>query len=158
MPEFLLQVVPVLAMLLIGYSIGGFAERRHLKRLAAREKELEVINVTDLRTFPSGSAPHPLGLVDGEVVVASDYFKTFVANLKKLIGGELKTYESLLGRARREALIRMKDAARRMGANHVVNVRFETSNIGMARRRRMAAMVELYAYGTAVYVPQSPAS
>ncbi len=158
MADLLLQIGPVVALLVLGYTVGGLVERRHLKQLDVRERELEYILVTDVRSLPAGCATQPCGLVDGEVVVASDYFKTFAANLKKMIGGELRTYESLMGRARREALIRVKESAKRMGANRVVNVRFATSNIGSAGRRRMAAMVEMYAYGTALYVPDPPAS
>jgi len=158
MPSFLFQFLPVLVLLILGYTVGSLAERRHLKRLAVREDRLKYIMVTDIRSLPPGCVSQPCGLVDGEVVVASDYFKTFAANLKKMIGGELRTYETLMERARREALIRVKEAAERMGANHVVNVRFATSNIGASGRRKMAAMVEMYAYGTAVYVPNPPTS
>jgi uncharacterized protein YbjQ (UPF0145 family) len=158
MPSFLFQFLPVLVLLILGYTIGSLAERRHLKRLTMREKRLKHIMVTDVRSLPSGCAPQPCGLVDGEVVIASDYFKTFAANLKKMIGGELRTYETLMERARREALLRVKEAAERIGANHIVNVRFATSNIGASGRRKMAAMVEMYAYGTAVYVPNPSTS
>jgi uncharacterized protein YbjQ (UPF0145 family) len=158
MADLLLQIGPVVALLILGYTIGGLVERRHFKQLDVREQELEHILVTDIRSLPAGCATQPFGLVDGEVVVASDYFKTFAAGLKKMIGGELRTYESLMARARREALIRVKESARRMGANTVVNVRFATSNIGSTGRRQMAAMVEMYAYGTALYVPDPPAS
>jgi uncharacterized protein YbjQ (UPF0145 family) len=88
-------------------------------------------------------------MVSGSVVVATDYFKTFVAGLKKLIGGEIKSYERLMERARREALCRMMRAAHEKGAVAVINVRLETSNIG-AVRRNPAPMVEVIAYGTAV--------
>ena len=57
-------------------------------------------------------------------------------------------------RARREAIVRVKESARRMGANRVINLRLEASNVGSTQRRQRAAMVEMYAYGTAVYVPQ----
>ena len=60
-------------------------------------------------------------------------------------------------RARREALLRMVESAKGMGANAVANVRFETSNIGNMRRKRAAAMVEMYAYGTAIHLtPRLP--
>ena len=99
-----------------------------------------------------------LKVADYEVVIASDYFKTFAASLRKLVGGELRTYESLMERARREALLRMLESARRLGANCVLNVRFSTSNIGTARRRQAAAMVEVYAYGTALHLSNPSSS
>lgn len=154
--EFWLQVAPIAVLLVFGFTVGGIVERAHFRRLKEREAALRDMIVTDLKSFPAGHASQPFGLVTGQVVIASDYFKTFAAGLKKLIGGNLRTYESLMERARREALVRMMESARQMGANRVINVRFSTSNIGSGgpqRRRRGAAMVEMYAYGTAVYVP-----
>lgn len=153
---FLVQVVPVIVLLILGFSIGTVVERAHFKRLAAREAALSDMLVTNLRRPPEGVDARTCGLVVGEVVIASDYFKTFAAALRKLIGGELRTFESLMVRARREALLRMLESAERMGANSVINVRFATSNIGSVGRRRAAAMVEMYAYGTAIHV--SPAA
>lgn len=158
MPEFWIQIGPVILLLILGLSIGTFVERLHFRRLAAREAALSHILVTDLRTLPPGCAVEPFGLVTGEVVISSDYFKTFAASLKKLIGGELRTFETLMERARREALVRALESADRMGANRLVNVRFATSNIGSMKRKRMAAMVEMYAYGTAIYVPEDSSS
>ena len=155
--QFWFQFVPVIVLLILGFSIGGMVERAHFKRLAKREAALSHMLVTDLRKLPSGSGA-PCGLVTGEVVIASDYFKTFAATLKKLVGGELRTFETLMERARREALVRMMEAAHQQGANAVVNVRFATSNIGSMRRKKAAAMVEMYAYGTALRVPDRTSS
>jgi len=151
---FWFQVIPILLLLVIGLLSGTFVERRHFAALAAREEEYRDMLLTDTKQLPDGCGGETFGLVIGEVVVASDYFKTFVATLKKLVGGELRTYESLMERARREALLRMMERARAIGANRVINVRFASSSIGgMSRRRKKAAMVEMYAYGTAVRVP-----
>jgi uncharacterized protein YbjQ (UPF0145 family) len=149
---FFIQVLPVIVLLILGFSIGTVVERAHFKRLAAREAALGDMLVTDLRRPPEGVDARTCGLVVGEVVIASDYFKTFAAALRKLIGGELRTFESLMVRARREALLRMLESAKSMGANSVINVRFATSNIGSVGRRRAAAMVEMYAYGTAIHM------
>ena len=154
----LIQIGPIVILLILGFSIGSLVERAHFKRLAEREAQLSHILVTNLRTLPSGCVATSFGLVTGEVVIASDYFKTFAASLRKLVGGELRMFESLMERARREAVVRLKEEAERMGATHVSNVRFETSNIGTMRRRRQAAMVEMYAYGTAVCVPDARVS
>ena len=150
--QFWIQIGPVVILLILGFSIGSLVERAHFKRLAASEAALSDISVTDLQSLPPGWEAESCGLVFGEAVIASDYFKTFAASLRKLVGGELRTFESLMIRARREALVRMLKSARQMGANHVANVRFATSNIGSMRRRRPAAMVEMYAYGTALRI------
>ncbi len=151
--QVLLQVVPFVVLIGLGFTVGGFVERAHFRRLEQRERELADITVTDLRGIPLRTKAELCGMVTGEVVIASDYFKTFVATIKKMIGGDLRTYETLMERARREALVRMLESARQLGANHVANVRFASSNIssGMTgRRNRRAAMVEMYAYGTAL--------
>jgi uncharacterized protein YbjQ (UPF0145 family) len=150
--QFWIQFVPIVVFLILGFTIGTLVERAHFKRLAMREAALRDMFVTDTKSLPPGWNATLCGLVTGEVVIASDYFKTFAAGLRKLIGGELHTYESLMVRARREATVRMLESAKRQGANGVLNVRFSTSNIGSARRRRAAAMVEMYAYGTAMHI------
>jgi len=86
-------------------------------------------------------------LVAGSVVIATDYFKVFAAGLRGLFGGELRTYRSLMSRARREALVRMLEQAKQAGAQAVWNVRFETSTIEGKRR---AGGAEVLAYGTAL--------
>ncbi len=153
---FWFQVLPFVVLLVFGFCIGGVVERAHFRRLEAREAALSDVLVTDLRSFPTQNVTESFGLVSGEVVIASDYFKTFAAALRKLVGGDLRTYESLMERARREALVRMKQEAKAAGANCVANVRLASSNIGSggagSRRRRGAAMVEMYAYGTAVRI------
>jgi uncharacterized protein YbjQ (UPF0145 family) len=148
----IIQFGTLAALLTFGFTIGSWVERAHFRRLAIREQALRDILVTDLKTVPRDCDVKAFGLVTGEVVIASDYFKTFAASLRKLIGGELHAFESLMERARREALLRMVESAKGMGANAVANVRFETSNIGSMRRKRAAAMVEMYAYGTAYHL------
>ncbi len=145
----LIQLGPVVALLVLGFSVGSFVERRHLRRLAIRELALADLLVTASRTVESGRS-EALGLVVGEVVIASDYFKSFVARLRSIVGGELGTFESLMERARREALVRMLESAKGLGADSVINVRFATSNIGSMAAKRPSAMVEMYAYGTAI--------
>ncbi len=68
-----------------------------------------------------------------------------MAGLKNIVGGELKGYTELLQESRREAIQRMTEQARRLGANAIVNVRFSTSSVAQGA-------AELYAYGTAVRV------
>ncbi len=154
-----IQIALFVVLISLGFTIGGFVERAHFRRLAIREAMVNDLVVTNLKVLPSGCSDQPIGLVSGQVVIASDYFKTFLANLRKMVGGELRTYESLMERARREAVVRMLESAKRLGASHVINVRFASSNIGSGgssnRKRRGggAAMVEMYAYGTAVFVP-----
>ena len=155
MPVFWIQILPVAVFLLLGFTVGTLVERAHFRRLARREKELQYMLVTDTKAFPADCTRESCGLVIGEVVVAADFFKTFLANIRKMVGGNLRTYETLMERARREAILRVKESARSMGANRVINLRLEASDIGGTRGRQRAAIVEMYAYGTAVHVPQT---
>ena len=85
------------------------------------------------------------GVVTGSTVRAKHIGRDFMASLKNLVGGELKGYTELLQEARQEALDRMSEQARSIGANAVVNVRFSTSSVAQGA-------AELFAYGTAVKV------
>lgn len=144
---FLPFLVPV-AMLLGGWLIGGVRERSHLRALDERESALrDQVLVTQLKSPPPGTGTQ---LVVGQAVMASDYFKTFTASMRALFGGEIRSYQPVMERARRQALVRALDQAVAAGADHVVNVRFTTTQIG-----RMA--VEVFCYGTAVHTAR-PAS
>ena len=85
------------------------------------------------------------GVVTGSTVRAKHIGRDIAASLKNFVGGELKGYTELLQEARKEALHRMMEQARSLGANAVINVRFATSSIAQGA-------AELFAYGTAVKV------
>ncbi len=86
-----------------------------------------------------------LGLVRGNTIRARHLGKDIIAGMKNIVGGEIEEYTKLLAEAREQALDRMKTAAKEMGANAVIDVRFSTSYVmGMAS--------EILAYGTAVVV------
>jgi len=90
-------------------------------------------------------------LVVGSVVIAEDYFKRVAAGLRGFFGGHVAVYESLMDRGRREAMLRMKEAARRHGATMVLNVRFETSSLSEESSGGSPMFsAEFIAYGTAL--------
>lgn len=86
-----------------------------------------------------------LGQVFGVVVRSRGLGGNIVAGLRSLGGGEIKEYTSLLEDARRHAIDRMVQNATVMGANAVVRMQFDSSEIG-------STMSEIVAYGTAVVV------
>lgn len=119
------------AVLFVGWLAGHLSETKHERSLAAREEALKDVETTGLRNPPGfAGAEGPCSLVSGEAVVASDTFKTWVFGLKNIVGGESKTFTRLFDRARREALLRMKERARELGCNAVCNVRFDSADIG----------------------------
>ncbi len=135
------NVIGFVLLLIAGYVFGKAAESRHLKSLISREQLANKLPAIASR-FPPEDKAYSQHLVCGNVVVASDYFKTFTAGLINIFGGRVTPFESLVDRARREAVLRMKDDATRFGAELVFNVKFETT--------RIANAVEVLAYGTAM--------
>ncbi len=140
-------IVSFIILMLIGFFFGRANEARHFNRLQREEAELSYITTVNLKKLPKDLEPGGV-VVSGNVVIAVDYFKKIAAALRMIIGGRLKSYESLLERARREAIIRMKKQAQAMGANAIYNVRLEFSAIGS--QPQAFGGVELLAYGTAV--------
>ena len=88
-------------------------------------------------------------------MVSVDYFKQILAGLRNLFGGTIQSYETLLDRARREAVLRMKERCPK--ADQILNLRIETSSISKGGGERIGS-VEVLAYGTAIYFEQTSAS
>ncbi len=142
----LIQLLLPLALLAVGYVFGRMLERRHWASIRAREKDLLPVVALSTRFVPEGVAVQHAALVSGSVVVSSDYFKTFVAGFRNLLGGHFKGYESLMERARREALLRLKIQAQQQGSQLVIGVRFHSTQVAGST----TPSVEVMAYGTAV--------
>jgi len=128
---FAIQLVIFGGLILLGLLAGRHAERRHLRNLEQREAALAGMLVTDLKSFPGGAADSPTPeLLVGEVSIASDYLKTLLAGLRNLIGGRIRSFETLQMRARREAILRVMEQAHARGFNAVGNLRLDTADIG----------------------------
>jgi len=147
--EFLANIAPLFFLLGLGFGVGSFAERRHYRSILRREDELFDLIVVTCKTPPAANAAPRTQLVLGSVVVSVDYFKRFIAGLRMIFGGRVHTYESLLDRGRREAILRMQEKARALGANMIFNMRFETASISKGSRNGLGS-VEVLAYGTAL--------
>ena len=132
-------------LLVSGYVFGRIAEGRHLRRLVAQEREANALPAIASR-YPPTDRRYAQRLVGGNAVISSDYFKSFMAGLINLFGGRVTPFESLIDRARREALLRMKSEAAALGAAYVFNVKFETTRIAVGR----VGAMEVLAYGTAL--------
>lgn len=144
-----LQLGLPLGLLAVGYIVGRMLERRHYASIRRRERELQAVVALNTRYVPAGVQALGSQVVSGSVVVSSDYFKTFVASFRNLVGGRFRGYESLLDRARREALLRMKQRAREAGCSLVIGVRFHTTRVAGSQ----TPSVEVMAYGTALRTP-----
>jgi uncharacterized protein YbjQ (UPF0145 family) len=89
------------------------------------------------------------GACFGVVVRSRGLGGNIMAGLRSIVGGEIKEYTAMIEEARRHAIDRMVENASLMGANAVVMMRFDSSEIGQA-------MSEIVAYGTAVVVEPDP--
>ena len=138
-------------ILVLAYFVGSMIERRHFRNLRKREAEASDYPVITFETLPADWTVGSTGLVSGNVVVSLDYFKRVIAGLRGLVGGRIKTYEPLLDRARREAMLRMIESSRQSGYDAIVNVRLETSRLANSRRDGDGvAGVEMLAFGTGI--------
>jgi len=153
--QIIVPIVTVAVLLLLGFTIGRARERRHFADLDSRELANREFVVTDLRTVPPGMEPQSARLVMGATVIASDYLKTFLSGFRMVFGGEMRSYSTMINRARREARLRMVESARQAGALAVINVRFETSTVSGTTGRNAAPMSEVLCYGTAL-LPAGP--
>lgn len=145
--------VPLL-LIILGLVVGRISEGSHLRSLARRERDLGDMIVADVRAYLGGAVGSKRSaLVTAEVVIANDYLKSFLASLRKIVGGELRSYQSLMSRARREALVRLLTKARGLGHNALCNLRYETADIGGMARKGGAATVAVTASATAYTTP-----
>ncbi len=149
--SLLMPLILTFALLVITYVIGSRLERKHFTSIREREAALRKFPVLTFETLPGGWQVASADLVTGSVVVSLDYFKRFVAALRCLVGGRIKSYEPLLDRARREAVLRMTEEAKMTGFDAVINVRLETSRLASSRRDgKGIAGVEMMAFGTGI--------
>ena len=99
--------------------------------------------VTTSELLPDRRLLRTLGLVRGSAVRSRHVGRDLIAYLRNLVGGEIPEYTKMLAETREQALDRMLDEARALGANGVVGVRFATSSPA-------AGSSEVLVYGTAV--------
>ena len=134
---------------MVGYIVGTLAEKRHYRSIHKRENEFLYLPAVSMKTveYPDETVKSA-ELVYGSAVISVDYFKRLLAGLRNIFGGTVKSYESLIDRARREAMLRMKEMAQ--GATVIVNVRIETATVGKKANKKGIGCLEAIAYGTAL--------
>ena len=107
-------------------------------------EETGVIMVT-MNYVPGKNITKVIGTIWGITVRSRGIGGNIMAGLRSLGGGEIKEYSKMLSDARNTAMDRLRDAAKQLGANAVMELRFDSSDIGQI-------MTEIVAYGTAVVV------
>ncbi len=144
------DILFILLILGITFFTGSIIEKRHFDNIKKREIALfrqPIINF-GAKTWNTNRKIKKIELVTGEAVISGDYFKNFVAGLKNFFGGRLTTFESVLDRGRREAILRMREKAR--GANFIVNTRIESIMLNDTYMQETVPQCAIIAYGTAI--------
>ena len=115
-------------------AVSGFAHQ-----------EILLVSTPDV---PGQNIEQVLGMARGNTIRARHIGTDILAALKNMVGGEIREYTKLMAESREQAMDRLADQARQMGANAVVSVRFTTSMV-------MGGAAELLAYGTAVILSEN---
>ncbi|MDX1917650.1 MAG: heavy metal-binding domain-containing protein [Candidatus Caenarcaniphilales bacterium] len=155
--EAIIQLITIAVLIAIGYFTGKHYEDTHFKSI--KEREAALVNLPALtmplkdvlRQQANQKAIERAELVMGNIVISPDYFKIFVGGLVSLFGGGLPVFESVVDRARRESVLRLKEKAMLVfgHVDMIVNLRIETSRIG-GNSNEAISSVEAFAYGTAI--------
>ncbi|MEM9557019.1 MAG: YbjQ family protein [Acidobacteriota bacterium] len=99
--------------------------------------------------LPDRQVIRTLGLVRGNAVRGRHIGQDLMAHLRNAVGGEIHEYTKMLSESREQAIDRMIEEARSLGANAVLGLRFTTSSPAPGSS-------EVLAYGTAVLVAEPP--
>jgi uncharacterized protein YbjQ (UPF0145 family) len=102
-----------------------------------------LLSTTD--TISGKKITNQLGLVRGNTIRARHIGRDIMAGLRNIVGGEVGEYTKLMAESREQAIDRMIEEARKLGANAVVGIRFSTTEV-------MGRAAEILVYGTAVVV------
>jgi len=147
--ENYINIILIILPIALGYFFGRFAEKKHYNSIVERENKFRDLPESTWKyPFPMKGTIVDAQLVTGSVVISIDYFKRLLAGLRNVFGGRVTSYESLVDRARREAMLRMKEKC--PNASQIINVRIETSSISKNAKKGTVGSVEALAYGTAL--------
>jgi uncharacterized protein YbjQ (UPF0145 family) len=148
-----LEFFSTVLLLVVGYGVGTLLEMIHVRSIKERERFFHRIPAVTMKLehFLPPAQWHNVDaaeLVVGSIVIAPDYFRFVMGMIMDIVGGKVFTYESVLDRARREALLRMKESAPM--ADLVVNTRLEMVEMQSVIQQLPIKPLCLYAYGTAI--------
>ena len=145
MDGLILQIIIFAILFSVGFGFGRYNEGKHFRYLDEQEQRLAYIRVNNSRFVVSEYSGQ---MISSNVVISHDYFKYAIANVQNILGGRLTTHESVVERARRGAVVRLKLEAENIGATQIMGIRLSTTELGM-----QGGMVEVFAYGTAIQQP-----
>ena len=136
-----------LMLLLLGLFVGRAMEKRHYHSIHEREKTFLAIPAVTSKSLSDSRKVADVSFVIGAVVISVDHFKRFLMFFRRIFGGEIRSYASLIDRGRREALLRMKESCPK--ADLFLNCRMETATL-FSGTGKATGCVEVVAYATAI--------
>lgn len=105
--------------------------------------------VTTAFDLPGRRITRTIALVRGVTVRSRSLFGTLGASLQTVVGGNITLFEEMCEKTREQALDLMVAHAAQLGANAVIGVRYDATEV-------MQGVTEVLAYGTAVIVERAP--
>lgn len=149
-------LIPILFFLVplvvCGLIIGRTVEKRHFRNLEEREAAISDMLVTQLKSFPNAATSgQPPTLMLAEAVIGSDYLKMFFGKWRNFFGGEIKSYQTLQERGKREVILRLAEKAQAQGYNAICNVRISPADVGgnTTAKKKQMPMAAVIASATA---------
>jgi len=103
------------------------------------------MKLVNIDYIPGFEITEVLGLVKGQIVQSKNFGRDFMAGMKTIVGGEIKSYTEMIASARQIATKRMVEEAKNLGADAIINIRYGSSTV-------MSGAAEMIAYGTAVKI------
>lgn len=101
------------------------------------------MKLVNIDYVPGYEVIEALGIVKGQIVQSKNIGRDFMAGMKTIVGGEIVSYTDMLKTARQMATKRMVDEATNLGADAIINIKYDSASI-------MNGSAEIIAYGTAV--------
>lgn len=105
------------------------------------------VKVFTMENLPNHKVIKVIGLVRGNAVRARHLGRDILAGLRNIVGGEIMEYTKLMAESREQAIDRMAEEAKMLGANAVIGARFTTAMVSQGA-------AELLAFGTAVVIEE----
>jgi len=147
--ELLISIGIPIVLIVVGGVVGSSIERKHYANIREREARFQGQPALSTKQLQAPGAVRSASLATGSVVISVDHFKRFLSGFRMIFGGEVRSYSSLIDRARREAVLRMKES--QPDAHAYINTRLETSTISSTTGNEGIGTIEVLAYGTAVH-------
>ncbi len=152
--ELLISLGLPILLIVVGKIVGSRIERNHYDSITKREARFQGQPALSIKRLEGQPPAHSAALAIGSAVISVDHFKRFLSGFRMIFGGEVRSYSSLIERARREAVLRMKES--QPDADAYLNTRIETSTIASTTGNEGMGTIEVLAYGTAVQYDRVP--